>query len=285
MTTTAPNPYLVGNYAPVTEEVTAFDLPVTGHDPAELDGRYLRNGPNPISADPAALPLVHGRRHGARHRACGTAGPSRTATAGCAPTRSSPRPGRDAPDGPPTCPRRQAASPTPTSIGHAGAMFAPRRGRACPYELDRRARHRRPLRLRRHAAGRRDRAPEDRPASRARCCLRLRLGWARPWLRYHVVDAAGALVRSSRTSHVNGPSMVHDFAITERHVLFLDLPVVFDFDLHGPADRSRPLERRLRRPGRRACPATAATPTCAGSTSSPATCSTRSTPTTTATAS
>ena len=27
--------------------------------------------------------------------------------------------------------------------------------------------------------------------------------------------------------------MVHDFAITERNVVFLDLPVVFDFDLVG----------------------------------------------------
>jgi len=27
------NPYLVGNYAPVSEEVTAFDLPVIGELP------------------------------------------------------------------------------------------------------------------------------------------------------------------------------------------------------------------------------------------------------------
>jgi carotenoid cleavage dioxygenase-like enzyme len=35
-----------GVFAPVTEEVTAFDLPVTGRMPSELNGRYLRNGPN-----------------------------------------------------------------------------------------------------------------------------------------------------------------------------------------------------------------------------------------------
>ena len=44
------NLYLSGNYAPVTEEVTAFDLPVVGELPAELSGRYLRNGPNPAGA-------------------------------------------------------------------------------------------------------------------------------------------------------------------------------------------------------------------------------------------
>ncbi len=35
-----------GLFAPVTEEVTALDLPVTGRIPSELNGRYLRNGPN-----------------------------------------------------------------------------------------------------------------------------------------------------------------------------------------------------------------------------------------------
>ena len=35
------------NYAPVADELTEFDLPVEGAIPAELDGWYLRNGPNP----------------------------------------------------------------------------------------------------------------------------------------------------------------------------------------------------------------------------------------------
>ena len=30
-----------GLFAPVTEEATAFDLPVTGRIPSELNGRYL----------------------------------------------------------------------------------------------------------------------------------------------------------------------------------------------------------------------------------------------------
>ncbi|MGB7878049.1 MAG: carotenoid oxygenase family protein, partial [Ilumatobacteraceae bacterium] len=48
------NPYLIGNMAPVVREVTAFDLPVTGTIPVELDGRWLRNGPNPRGpVDPA----------------------------------------------------------------------------------------------------------------------------------------------------------------------------------------------------------------------------------------
>ena len=46
----AANPYLQGNFAPVLEEVTATRLTVAGQVPAGLDGRYLRNGPNPVSA-------------------------------------------------------------------------------------------------------------------------------------------------------------------------------------------------------------------------------------------
>jgi carotenoid cleavage dioxygenase len=39
--------HLNGRFAPVTEEVDAADLEITGELPAELDGVYLRNGPNP----------------------------------------------------------------------------------------------------------------------------------------------------------------------------------------------------------------------------------------------
>src|SRR5688572_15584121 len=60
------NRYLEGNFAPVSEEVTAVDLSVIGTIPEWLDGRYLRNGPNPIGADPATyhwftgFGMVHG---------------------------------------------------------------------------------------------------------------------------------------------------------------------------------------------------------------------------------
>ena len=70
MTMTDDNPYLAGNFGPVTEEVTAFDLEVTGTIPEGLDGRLLRNGPNPHLPleDPAGYHwflgdgMVHGLR-------------------------------------------------------------------------------------------------------------------------------------------------------------------------------------------------------------------------------
>ena len=51
-----------------------------------------------------------------------------------------------------------------------------------------------------------------------------------PFLTYHVADRDGTLVRSEAIS-VPGPTMIHDFNLTERHVVFMDLPVVFDLDL------------------------------------------------------
>ena len=68
----ANNPYLEGNCAPVHEEITATDLTVVGTLPAELDGRWLRNGPNPLGevADPATHHWFSGEGmvHGVRLR-------------------------------------------------------------------------------------------------------------------------------------------------------------------------------------------------------------------------
>ncbi|WP_329073274.1 carotenoid oxygenase family protein [Amycolatopsis sp. NBC_01480] len=64
--------YVTGNYAPVQKEVTAYDLAVDGEIPAELSGRLLRVGPNPVS--PVTDPVNHhwfngeGMLHGVRLR-------------------------------------------------------------------------------------------------------------------------------------------------------------------------------------------------------------------------
>ncbi len=85
-----PNRFLQGPFAPVEEEMTAFDLPVTGALPAALNGRYLRNGPNPLGLDDPAYRFREG--HWFLGRAwytgcgCGTARRSGTATAGSAPS-------------------------------------------------------------------------------------------------------------------------------------------------------------------------------------------------------
>jgi carotenoid cleavage dioxygenase len=48
-----------------------------------------------------------------------------------------------------------------------------------------------------------------------------------PYLVYHRASPDGTLVQSEEIA-VGGPTMHHDFAITETRALFMDLPVVFD---------------------------------------------------------
>ena len=63
--------YLDGAKAPVDSELTAFDLDVTGEIPQELEGRWLRNGPNPfgpVESDSYHWFLGDGMIHGVRIR-------------------------------------------------------------------------------------------------------------------------------------------------------------------------------------------------------------------------
>jgi carotenoid cleavage dioxygenase-like enzyme len=47
-----------------------------------------------------------------------------------------------------------------------------------------------------------------------------------PYLTYHQANAAGELVKSVPLD-TDGPAMMHDFAMTENHVIFMELPVKF----------------------------------------------------------
>ncbi len=51
MNASGEHPFLRGIHAPMHEELTLTDLPVTGTIPAELTGRYVRTGPNPFKPD------------------------------------------------------------------------------------------------------------------------------------------------------------------------------------------------------------------------------------------
>lgn len=54
-------------------------------------------------------------------------------------------------------------------------------------------------------------------------------GFEEPFVTYHVADATGALVHSEAVG-ARAPTMMHSFAITDRDVVFWELPVVFDLD-------------------------------------------------------
>jgi carotenoid cleavage dioxygenase-like enzyme len=60
--------FRVGNYAPISDELTTFDLPVEGAIPPELNGWYLRNGPNPRheTNNPRDWPYRWSNDYGAR---------------------------------------------------------------------------------------------------------------------------------------------------------------------------------------------------------------------------
>jgi carotenoid cleavage dioxygenase-like enzyme len=56
--------WMRGNYEPVREEATAFDLPVEGSIPPELCGLYARDGANPREGETAHWFLGDGMVHG-----------------------------------------------------------------------------------------------------------------------------------------------------------------------------------------------------------------------------
>jgi 8'-apo-carotenoid 13,14-cleaving dioxygenase len=69
MKTNKPHPYLTGVHEPMKEERTLTNLKITGTIPTELDGRYIRIGPNPATPPNAAAyhwfmgdGMIHGVR-------------------------------------------------------------------------------------------------------------------------------------------------------------------------------------------------------------------------------
>jgi carotenoid cleavage oxygenase len=230
MSTAVENRYLVGNFAPVKDELTVADLPVEGGIPEALNGRLLRNGPNPIAPDPASYHWFtgDGMLHGIELRD-GKAASYRNRWVRTDQVisllREDPIPGQ--PDD--VFPVGSSVANTHV-VSHAGKIFA--LVEVClPTQV----------RPDLSTVGRYDFGGKLRSAMTAHPKVDPVTGemlffgydaFGPPWLRYHVVDAAGDLVRSEDID-IKGPSMVHDFAITERNVVFLDLPVVFDFDLVG----------------------------------------------------
>jgi carotenoid cleavage dioxygenase-like enzyme len=215
--------FLDGNFAPVEEEVTAFDLPVTGTVPADLEGRLLRIGPNPITPpDPGTYHwfLGTGMVHGLRLRD-GRAEWYRNRyvrDAEVAATRDEPRlPGERDGDG----------VVNTHVIGHAGRTLAVVEAGSRPvelsYELDSVARcdFGGTLDGGFSAHTKLDPATGDLHA--------VTYHWAWDHIRHVVVDPTGAVRRELQVPVPDGP-MVHDCSITERYVLLFDLPVTFSLD-------------------------------------------------------
>jgi len=94
-----------------------------------------------------------------------------------------------------------------------------------------------------------------------------------PFLTYHRLSADGQLITNFPVQ-VPGPTMTHDFAITKNHIVWLDLPVVFDMELVGHGMPYQWSDKYTSRIGLMA----RTTRSSSGSTWSRATCSTWATP-------
>lgn len=222
MTTTEPtagpatdNLYLTGPLAPVTEEVTAFDLPVTGTLPPELDGRYLRNGPNPKDPDPATYHWFTGEGmvHGVRLR---------DGRAEWYRNRWTTAPGAE-------------FAPNTNVVGVAGRTFAIVEAGSTPVELTDELD---PIAVNGFdgtLSGAFSAHPKLDPATGLLHAMTY--WWPEESVHHVVVDTATARVVANVEIPVGDRPMVHDIAITETRALLFDLPVTFDMERAAAGER------------------------------------------------
>jgi len=222
---TARSHFLEGAFAPVAEEITAFDLPVTGRVPAELSGRYLRNGPNPLGLDD---PDYHwfigpGMVHGVRLRD-GRAEWYRNRWVRSRLLAESM--GETWPAGPIHEGMDFAANTH--IIRHAGRTLATVESGPLPYELSGELETLGPCDFDGTLPG--GFAAHAKPDHRTGELHAIAYYWAWDHVQHIVIDSAGRASRTTDIPVADGP-MMHDFAITENYVILFDLPVTFSMDL------------------------------------------------------
>ena len=225
MDTHTANPYLSGSLAPIDVEHTAVDLEVTGTLPAELDGRYVRNGPNPLGeVDPTTYHwftgdgMVHGvrlrdgRAEWYRNRWVRSDKVSEALG-------EEPAPGD----------RHGGFDGANTNvIGHAGRTWAIVEAGARPVELTDELETLCHTDFDGTLAHGFSAHPKRDPESGELHAVNYY--WGRPEvLDYVVVDVYGRVRRTVEVP-VPGNPMVHDCSLTERFVALYDLPVTFDVD-------------------------------------------------------
>ncbi|MFJ2875373.1 carotenoid oxygenase family protein [Streptomyces sp. NPDC087298] len=214
-------PFLEGAFAPVTEELTEFGLRVTGRIPRDLDGRYLRTGPNALGVeDPRAhhWMLGDGMVHGVRLRD-GRAEWYRNRwvrSSQVARKLGEPYPGEVPPD--------DFACNTHV-IPYKGRILALQESGPLPYELDGELNTVRPYDFRSTLEGaftahtKYDAVADELHA----------VAYYPTWdhVRHLMIDRTGRVARTTRIPVADAP-MMHDFALTEKYVVIVDLPITFD---------------------------------------------------------
>ena len=225
--TVTENPYLAGNFAPVSVEHTTFDLAVTGVVPPHLDGRYLRNGPNPVGpVDPARHHwfLGSGMVHGVRLRD-GRAEWYRNRFVRSADVAKAL--GEQPRAGAPVHARFDFSANT-NVIVQAGRTYAIVESGARPYELTDELETIGACDFDGTLPGGYTAHPKRDPETGELHAVSYYWGWGNK-VQYTVVGS-DARVRRVLDIEVTGSPMMHDFALTERHLVLFDLPCTFDLD-------------------------------------------------------
>jgi carotenoid cleavage dioxygenase len=224
--------FRTGNYAPVHDELTTFDLPVEGRIPAELNGWYLRNGPNPRAGGGHwcvgdgmvhGIRLENGRAAWYRNRWVRTE------------SFDNPIPPYNDDGG-----RNLRSSIANTHVvRHAGKTLALMEF-SLPYEISNDLKT-----LGAYDFG--GMLTDSMTAHPKICPSTGELHFFgcgnifEPHVSYHRADADGRLTISR---HIDVPALtlMHDFALTAEHVVFLDLPLLFDLRvaLSGSFERDLP---------------------------------------------
>ena len=216
--------WLTDIYAPLDEEVTAFDLPVDGTIPLELEGRFVRNGPNPLGpVEPGTYHwftgdgMVHGvrlRNGGAEwYRARWVRSTKVSEALGEAPAPGERHGGFD--------------TANTNVVGLGGRTFALVEAGARPVELSY------DLETLEHCdfSGTLPNGftahPKVDPSTGDLHAIAYH--WAIPHLQYIVVGSDARVRQVEPIEVVDGP-MVHDCSITERWMIVYDFPVTFDID-------------------------------------------------------
>jgi carotenoid cleavage dioxygenase-like enzyme len=213
--------HMRGNYAPVPDELTAYDLPVDGAIPPELDGWYLRNGSNPRTPTGHWF-LGDGMIHGVRIEN----GAAKWYRNRWVRTESFEHPfGVYNADG--TRNLRSSVANTHV-VNHAGKTLALVES-SLPYEITKDL----------ETVGCYDFGGKlnDSMTAHPKICPTTGelhfFGYGnlfQPHVSYHRVDADGVLT-VNRPVEVPALTMMHDFAMTSEHVIFMDLPIVFNLDI------------------------------------------------------
>jgi len=231
MTATTVNTYLADNFAPIRNEVSVEQLRVIGELPRELNGMFLRNGPNPQFSPIGRYHwfdgdgMVHGveiqdSKAAYRNRYVRTRGfevERRTGEAIWTGLLEAPR--MDNPHGP------YKNTANTALVYHAGRQLALWEGGE-PYEIKVPSLETvGPYTYGGKLASAFTAHPKLDPVTGEMMFFGY-LPTTPPYLKYSVVSAAGELLRTVPIDLPIGV-MMHDFAVTEHYTVFMDLPLTF----------------------------------------------------------